>query len=540
VRAIRPVGSFRASGGGSLAWSVIAPASQAGGRIGLANAGGGARTSRRGVHPTPNCARIRLGKRAYAARRVGEDVLVSLFGDKAPQLILLAEDEARMLGRSRVEPVHLLLAFARHGSVADVLGEWGVSARALHATVVAGDGMGDELVLGRLPRSPASDAVLQRAVEAAAERGQWRPGSLQVLLALSSDDSVKAILCDLACDLDLADLVRLVDEREPPRAPRSNEQLRADLVRETLAEQHRTARPPIPAFERFTPDARRAIRAAAESAAVLEHREVEPFHLLIGCLQVPDSFAARVLAPLWEDGELGAIGEAIDLALRYGPPPCHQATGIFSPTARQVISERALSVAYRLGHAQISTGHLLLAVLDRQDHTTAVMTHPHAQRLARTLSRGLPGAEHGPDEGAITWIQFDSLVRTLTLGFRRILPAGWTIFGTARSDIHLRVPDSRSESDFQIRPGWIIAEPGLAPDRLQRVTDWMLERLQAAVIDATGQRWPQAGQDRVTPYAVLIEDRYNPTLCLGYGDPQSPVTTRLEHDLPLNMMISTS
>jgi hypothetical protein len=168
------------------------------------------------------------------------------------------------------------------------------------------------------------------------------------------------------------------------------------------------------------------------------------------------------------------------------------------------------------------------------------MTHPHTQRLGRTLSRSLPGAEHGPDEGAITWIRFDGLVRTLTLGFRRILPAGWTIFGTARSDIHLRVPDSHSESDFQIRPGWIIAEPGLAPDRLQRVTHWMLERLQAAVIDATGHQWPQAGQNQVTPYAVLIEDRYNPTLRLGYGDPQSPVTTPLEHDLPLNMMISTS
>lgn len=160
--------------------------------------------------------------------------------------------------------------------------------------MVAGDGIGDELVLGRLPRSPASEEVLQRAVEVAAERGQRRPGSVHVLLALAGDDGVQAILRDLGLD----DLVRLVDERYPPRAPLSDEQVRAELVRAALEEQLRPALPPVPAFERFTPDARRAIRAAAESAALLEHCEVDPFHLLIGCLQVPDSVAARVLSPI--------------------------------------------------------------------------------------------------------------------------------------------------------------------------------------------------------------------------------------------------
>ena len=468
--------------------------------------------------------------------RVGDDVVVSLFGDNAPDLILLAQDEARMLGRSRVEPVHLLLAFARRWRFKELLGELGVSTGVLHAAVLAVDGMGDELVLGRLPRSPASEKVLQRAVGVAAERGDQRPGSVHVLLALIEDDNVQAILRDL----DLDDLVRLVDEHDPPRAPRSDEQARADVVRAALQEQTQPARAPVPAFERFTPDARRAVRAAAESAALLEHREVDPFHVLIGCLQVPDSFAARVLAPIWEDGELGAVAEVIDMACRYGPHPFHEATGIFSPTARRVVAEVSVSAAYRFGHSQISTGHLLLAVLDSEDRTTAAITRPHTQRLARRLHRGLPGAEHGPDEGTLAWIQFDSLIRTLTLGFRRILPAGWTISGSARSDIHLRVPDSRSESDFQIRPGWIIAEPGPAPERLQRVVHWMLERLQAAVIDATGRPWPHGGEDHVTPYAELIEDRYNPTLRLGYGDPRSPVAMPLEHDLHLNMMISTS
>jgi len=80
---------------------------------------------------------------------------MSLFGGDSPDLILLAEDEARMLGRSTVQPEHLLLAFSRRrrGRVRDLLGERGVTARELHAAIVGVDGVGDELVLGRLPRS---------------------------------------------------------------------------------------------------------------------------------------------------------------------------------------------------------------------------------------------------------------------------------------------------------------------------------------------------------------------------------------------------
>lgn len=393
-------------------------------------------------------------------------------------------------------------------------------------------------MLGRLPRSRATEEVLQRAVTVAAARGADRPDAVHVLLALADNGRVGAILHDLG----LADLKRLVDHHEPARgAPLSDARVRTELVKAAMTEDRRPLRAPVPAFERFTPDARRAVRAAAETAALLEHREVDPFHLLIGCLQVPESFAAQVLLPVWEDGELGPIGEAIELARQLGPPPSHQATGIFSQSARRVVAEGALTLAYRLGHTHITSGHLLLATLDSPDQTTATMTRPHTQRLARTLVRGLPGPDHGVDEGDVVWIQFDALIRTLMPGIRRILPPGWTVMGTARSDIHLRMPDSRSESDFQIRPGWIVAEPGPAAERLQRVTHWMLERLQAAVMQATGQPWPQTSGDLLPPvHAQLIDDSYNPMLRLGYGDPRSPIATPVERDLHLNMMLATS
>jgi Clp amino terminal domain, pathogenicity island component len=205
---------------------------------------------------------------------------------------------------------------------------------------------------------------------------------------------------------------------------------------------------------------------------------------------VRESLAARVLSELWAEGELGVIGEAVNLARRFGPRPSHQSIGNFSELARRVIARDALAVAYRHGHPQITTGHLLLALLDSRDRTTNRIIGPHTQRLARSLTRGLPGEEHDSEsDHELDWIAFDSLMRTLILDLRRILP-GWTISGSARSDIHLHVPALESESDFQIRPGWITAETGSGSQRLQRVMLWMLERLQAAVSETTGRPWP--------------------------------------------------
>jgi hypothetical protein len=468
---------------------------------------------------------------------VRDDSAMSVFSGDSPDLALLAEDEARMLGRVVVEPAHLLLACSRRGRGRELLAERGVSGHDLHAAIVRADGLGDDLVLGRLPRSRASDRILEQAVALGAERGDRRPGELHILLALAEDDHVRALLGEVGID----ELGQLVDERYPAeREPLSDTEARRELTRAALEERSRTARAPVPAFERFTFEARQAIRASAESAAQLEHREVEPFHLLIGCLQVSESFAARVLSELWADGELGPIGEAIDLARRRGPPPSHQATGVFSEVARRVVAEDALKVSYRHGHWQIGTGHLMLAVLDSRDRTTEAMTRAHAQRLARTLTRGLPGGERDDDGSGVAWIKLDDLIRSLTFDFRRILPEGWTIWGSA-GDIHLRVPDSRSESDFQIRPGWIVAQPGTAAERLQRVTLWMMERLQAAVMQATGEPWPATPDHQpALAHVQLIDDRFNPTLRLGYGDPDSAVVRVADPDIHLNMMIWSS
>jgi ATP-dependent Clp protease ATP-binding subunit ClpA len=372
------------------------------------------------------------------------DSQVSFFSGHVADLLRLAEDETRMLGRADVEPEHMLLAFCRHGHGRDMLAQQSLQPRDLHAAVVRIDGEGDDLLLGRLPRSRRSQDVLERVVTVAAERGLAWPGDVEVLLVLACDERAVSVLREAG----LVNLTELIAQEHPSeRTPLDD----AAIWAAALNEHPRPLQVRVPAFERFTSEARRAIAAAAETAAWLEHREVEPFPLLLGCLQVPDSFAA-VLAELWADGELAVVGEAIELACRVGPHPSHQATGLFTEVARRVVADDALALAYRLGHRQITTGHLLLAVLDSGDRTTERMTRPHTQRLARTLVRGLPGSEHDTgSDSELEWIVLDALMCTL------VLPPVWTIRGSARSDIHLRVPQSQSESDFQIRPGWITA-----------------------------------------------------------------------------------
>lgn len=62
---------------------------------------------------------------------------VGLLTGGTSDLLLLAEDEARMLGRAVVEPEHVLLAFSRRGRGKALLGRHGVRGRDLHEALLS-------------------------------------------------------------------------------------------------------------------------------------------------------------------------------------------------------------------------------------------------------------------------------------------------------------------------------------------------------------------------------------------------------------------
>ena len=239
--------------------------------------------------------------------------MLGAFTDQAHNLILLAEDEARMLGRPVVEPEHLLLALLRHGNVRSLFADRGVSGSDVYAAIVGTAGVGDDLVLGAVPRSPATDAVLERAVDVAAERGVLGPSSEHVLLSLTVSENVRvsAILDEVG----VGDVVSLVDAMPGERrAAVSPERLKHWLLRAGMRSSAPQPGPVPPVFERYTAEAQRAVRAASETAALLEHHYVQPLHLLLGCLHVPESLAWRVLAAELADSDMGTLGEAMERA----------------------------------------------------------------------------------------------------------------------------------------------------------------------------------------------------------------------------------
>jgi ATP-dependent Clp protease ATP-binding subunit ClpA len=308
------------------------------------------------------------------------------FTDQAYNAILLADDEARMLGHASVGPEHLLLAAARYGNVQRLLADQGVDARKIHAVIMQVKGLGGKLEL-RPQRSPASEQVLRQAVVAAAARGVLGPSTQHLLIALGEQELPARILAELG--VSSARALVDADRGLPPTGPPVDHALVQERAAQLAAHGIEPPSPgPIPPiFERFTAQARAAINAGVEYARRADDRWVEPPHLLFGVL----------------DGEAGV---AATVRTRYAwhrppaqsaEPPAHspQATGIFTPEARRIVAEDVLIIAERLERPALTTGHVLLAILERYSYLTVefISALPPIREITAAVIDALPGQE---------------------------------------------------------------------------------------------------------------------------------------------------
>jgi ATP-dependent Clp protease ATP-binding subunit ClpA len=331
------------------------------------------------------------------------------FTDQAYNAILLAADEARMLSHPRVDPEHVLLAAARRGNVERLLAGEGINARAIHDVIAAIKGFGGKLEL-RPRRSPASEEVLRRAVAAAAARGVLGPSTEHLLIALGEHELPARILAELG----VTSAQALVDTHYRVTRPPVDHAL-IERRAAQLAGSGSTAPSPgpiPPVFERFTAQARAAINAGIEYAREVDDPYVEPAHLLFGVLtakagvaaaartrygwHIPPGTFARPRYP-------GAPGiyhpdAGHENVFVYAQPPYSRATGIFSPDARRIVAEDVLIIAERLGHGALTTGHVLIAILERADeHPSEIISSlPGIREITAAVIDALPGEE-------VTW-----------------------------------------------------------------------------------------------------------------------------------------
>jgi len=327
------------------------------------------------------------------------------FTDQAYNAILLADDEARMLGQPRVDPEHLLLAAARRGNVERLLAGAGIGARAIHEAIAAIKGSGGKLEL-RPRRSPGSEQVLRQAVTAAAARGVLGPGTEHLLVALGEHEFPSRILAELGVSSAQA-LVDAGQELPPIRPPVDHARLErraAELAAHGIEPPSPGPIPPL--FERFTAQARAAINAADEHARGADDRWVEPAHLLSGVLNAKVGVAAAVRTrygwhrPPAQPRHPGATGiyrpdPEHDKVLAYTQPPHSRATGIFTQEARRIVAEDVLIIAERLGRPALTTGHILLAILERYAYLTIdfIDALPPSREITAAVTGALPGEE---------------------------------------------------------------------------------------------------------------------------------------------------
>jgi ATP-dependent Clp protease ATP-binding subunit ClpC len=126
------------------------------------------------------------------------------FTERARQVVVLAQDEARALGHNYIGTEHLLLGLLREeeGMAALVLESLDITAEKVRAALAAIVGRGNEVTSGEIPFTPRAKQVLELALQEALSLKHNYIGTEHVLLGLAREGQGVAwrILLDFDAD----------------------------------------------------------------------------------------------------------------------------------------------------------------------------------------------------------------------------------------------------------------------------------------------------------------------------------------------------
>jgi ATP-dependent Clp protease ATP-binding subunit ClpC len=147
------------------------------------------------------------------------------FSERAREVVVEAQQEARALKHNYIGTEHILLGLLREtdGVSPQVLNTLGISLEQVRTQVVRIVGQGDEVAAGQIPFTPRAKRVLELSLREALSLGHNYIGSEHILLGIARENNGVAarILLDYGADAD-----KLRDEviRElgviPPRGMR--------------------------------------------------------------------------------------------------------------------------------------------------------------------------------------------------------------------------------------------------------------------------------------------------------------------------------
>jgi ATP-dependent Clp protease ATP-binding subunit ClpC len=126
------------------------------------------------------------------------------FTERARQVVVLAQDEARALRHNYIGTEHILLGLLREeeGLAARVLGSLSITVEEVRLQVARIVGQGDEVVSGQIPFTPRAKKVLELSLREALSLGHNYIGTEHVLLGLVRENQGVAarILLDFDAD----------------------------------------------------------------------------------------------------------------------------------------------------------------------------------------------------------------------------------------------------------------------------------------------------------------------------------------------------
>jgi ATP-dependent Clp protease ATP-binding subunit ClpA len=147
------------------------------------------------------------------------------FTERARQVVVLAQDEARALDHNYIGTEHILLGLLREeeGLAARVLDTFDMTIEEVRAQVARIIGRGDEVVTGQIPFTPRAKKSLDLALREALALGHNSVGTEHILLGLARlDDGVaQRILSDFGLDAEKVrtEVIRALSAPTPRRKP---------------------------------------------------------------------------------------------------------------------------------------------------------------------------------------------------------------------------------------------------------------------------------------------------------------------------------
>ncbi|MBB4938235.1 ATP-dependent Clp protease ATP-binding subunit ClpC [Streptosporangium album] len=130
------------------------------------------------------------------------------FTDRARQVVVMAQDEARTLNHDHIGTEHILLGLIREGEgvAAKALGSLGVTLEGMRRQVAETSGRGQSVPPKYIPFTPQAQKALEMSLGESVQLGHDHIGTEHILLGLVREGEGLAaqVLVKLGADLDAA------------------------------------------------------------------------------------------------------------------------------------------------------------------------------------------------------------------------------------------------------------------------------------------------------------------------------------------------